>query len=181
METISMTKPIKPLSASLFVIELTIFAFQVLTIFIVAFFISDMFASEQKFNGFISGKINATTVKEFLLTLFSVTFCLGLVTIAKELAPNKFISRIATEILDEIPRTIYLLGSNVTAVTLAIAVYLPQKSSASIPVAGGLYIVSILFAVTFFIYGFGIKVLLVRRRNKLGSRQALFREEGGNI
>jgi hypothetical protein len=179
MKITSMTKPKKPLSVSFFIIELTIFAFQVLTIFIVAFFISDMFTSEQKFNGFISGKINAVTVKEFLLTLFSVTFCLGLVTIAKELAPTNFISRITTEILDEIPRTIYLLGSNVTAVTLAIAVYLPQKSSTTIPVAGGLYIVSLLFAVVFFMYGFGIKALLVRRRNKQGSRQALFREEEG--
>jgi hypothetical protein len=150
-------------------IELAAFFFQVLVIFVVTFFISDMFDNSARLNEFLSGKINTNTMKEFFLTLFAVTFCFGLVAIAKEISSNQFVSAIADEVLNEIPRTIYVFGSTITAVALSAAIvsagHAPAGSKANIGFG-----LAAFFATVFFTYGCGAKALLAAKRKKTAKK-----------
>lgn len=139
--------------------EFCIFAAQTLTLFIVAYIISDSLSNEDRLMGFINGKINTTTMKELGLTLFSATFVLGLFSLIQEISSSHHLKKISREVLFELPRTIYLFGSSITASTIAIAFFLSSHpQSTAEPVAG--YIgLSAFFAITFFVYGSALKAL----------------------
>lgn len=147
-------------------IELCVFIAQVLIIFIVAYFISDSLDSEKRLTEFVSSKVNPTTMKELGLTLFSVTFVLGLLTLAKEFIPSKFVETISSEIILELPRTIYLFGSSITASTLAIASFISNHPEVTTQPTPNYLWASAFFAISFFIYGCSIKLaLLIKQRN----------------
>lgn len=80
-------------SLTFYLTELCVFLSQVVVIFLVAYFISDMMQSEERLSSFVTSKVNALTFREFWLTLFSVTFVLGLLFIIKETAPSRFIEK----------------------------------------------------------------------------------------
>lgn len=164
--------------SQLFATELMVFLSQILVFFTVAFLMSNMFASEQKLNEFINGKLNATTVSEFIWTLVAVICCHGLIDFLGRLAPGKFFSRISAEVLDDFPRTIYLFGSSTTAIFLSIAMYSAIHPSTTksiggifmtIPVGTFSYL-SIFFGLTFFLYGFFLKTRLACQREKKGNQ-----------
>ncbi len=155
------TSPVKD-GISFVFIEFCVFAAQILVIFIVAYFISDSL-SEERLTEFLNGKINAHTMKEFGLTLFAVTFVLGLLALVKELVPSRYVEKISTEVLLELPRTIYLFGSSITASTIAVTWFLASHPEATKQPASGYFWLSIFFAFTFFVYGCGAKWLLLRR------------------
>lgn len=142
-------------------IELCVFIAQVLIIFIVAYFISDSLDSEKRLTEFVNGKVNSATMKELGLTLFSATFVLGLLTLAKEFIPSKFVETISSEIILELPRTIYLFGSSITASTLAIASFLSSHPEVTTRPTPNYLWASAFFAVSFFTYGCAIKLILL--------------------
>ena len=158
------TKPAETLGVSFWVTEFFVFLSQVAVIFLVAFFISDMFHSESRLTEFVNGKINTNTMTELLLTLFAITFVMGLLAIAKEIIPIGLVEKIASEILYELPRTIYLFGSSITAVTAAVATFISNHPDATNKPAAGFFAMSVFFALTFFAYGCGAKALLTLKK-----------------
>jgi len=157
------THPVKD-GISFVFIELCVFAAQVLVIFIVAYFISDSLSSEERLMEFVNGKVNMHTIKELGLTLFSVTFVLGLLALTKEVVPSSYVEKVSGEVLLELPRTIYLFGSSITASTIAIAFFLSSHPQAATQPAVGYFGLSAFFALSFFGYGCGAKVLLLSKR-----------------
>ncbi|HTN29905.1 MAG TPA: hypothetical protein VL178_03610 [Pseudomonas sp.] len=153
-------------SMTFYLTELCVFLSQVLIIFLVAYFISDMMQSEERLSSFVSSKVNALTFREFWLTLFSATFVLGLLFIIREMAPSRFVEKIATEVINELPRTIYLFGSSMTALTAAVAVFLAVNPTENAIPAAGLFGTSLFFAFIFFVYGCGAKFLLIRKKRQ---------------
>lgn len=87
-------------------VELCVFLSQAIVIFIVAYFVSDMLQSEERLTIFVNNKLNSLTMSEFGLTLFAVTFVLGLLYIIRDMAPSPLVERIAGEVINELPRTI---------------------------------------------------------------------------
>lgn len=159
------TNPVKG-GISFVFIELCVFAAQVLVIFIVAYFISDSLASEERLTEFVNGKVNTHTMKELGLTLFAVTFVLGLLALVKEFVPSTYVEKVSTEVLLELPRTIYLFGSSITASTIAIAFFLSSHPEATKQPASGYFWLSAFFALSFFGYGCGAKGVLLLKRTK---------------
>ena len=103
-------------------VEFFVFASQVIVIFLVTFFTTDMLSNETRLTEFVAGNLNVNTMTELGLTLFAATFVFGVVAIAKEVASAPIVELVASEVLAEIPRTIYLFGSTITAVTVAVAI-----------------------------------------------------------
>lgn len=159
------SNPIKD-SISFVFIEFCVFSAQVLVMFIVAYFISDSLASEERLTEFVSGKVNMHTTKELGLTLFAVTFVLGLLALVKEFVPSAYVEKVSTEILLELPRTIYLFGSSITASTIAIAFFLSSHPEATTQPASGYFWLSAFFALTFFGYGCVAKGVFLAKRAK---------------
>lgn len=159
------TNPVKD-GISFVFIELCVFAAQVLVIFIVAYFISDSLASEERLTEFVNGKVNMHTMKELGLTLFAVTFVLGLLALVKEFVPSDYVEKVSTEVLLELPRTIYLFGSSITASTIAIAFFLSSHPEATKQPASGYFWLSAFFALSFFGYGCVAKGVLLHKRAK---------------
>lgn len=149
--------------------ELCVFLAQVLVIFIVAFFISDSLSSEERLTEFVNGKINMHTMYELGLTLFAVTFVLGLLTLIKEGVPSSYVEKIIGEVLFELPRTIYLFGSCITASTVAMAFFLSAHPQATTQPAAGYFGLSAFFALSFFGYGCGAKAFFLSKKAKSAS------------
>lgn len=147
-------------------LELCVFAAQVLVIFVVAYFISDSLASEERLVEFVSGKVNTHTMKELGLTLFAVTFVLGLLALVKELVRSDYVEKVSTEVLLELPRTIYLFGSSITASTIALAFFLSSHPEATKEPASGYFWMSAFFALSFFAYGCTAKAGFLLKRAK---------------
>jgi hypothetical protein len=159
------TTPVKD-GISFVFIELCIFAAQVLVIFIVAYFISDSLASEERLTEFVNGKVNMHTMKELGLTLFAVTFVLGLLALVEKFVPSGYVEKVSTEVLLELPRTIYLFGSSITASTIAIAFFLSSHPEATKQPASGYFWLSAFFALSFFGYGCVAKAVFLPKRAK---------------
>lgn len=159
------THPVKD-GISFVFIELCVFAAQVLVIFIAAYFISDSLSSEERLTEFVNGKINMHTMKELGLTLFAVTFVLGLLTSIREVVPSSYVEKVSGEVLLELPRTIYLFGSSITASTIAIAFFLSSHPQATTQPAAGYFGLSAFFALSFFGYGCVAKALFLSKRAK---------------
>jgi heme/copper-type cytochrome/quinol oxidase subunit 3 len=147
-------------------IELCVFAAQVLVFFIVAYFISDSLASKERLAEFLNGKINTYTLKELGLTLFAVTFTLGLLAQIKVIVPSSYVEKVSTEVLLELPRTIYLFGSSITASTLAIASFISSHPETIKQPASDYFWLSAFFALSLFGYGCTAKYFFLLKRGK---------------
>lgn len=162
------------LNASFYFTELLIFLSQVIVIFLVAFFTTDLLRNETRLEEFANAKINNSTMSEIGLTLLAITLWLGVLTIIKEFADSSFLSKLSGEILNELPRTIYFFGSSITAAILAIAVYTMNHPASHAKPASGYFLLAAWLALVAFIYGCGLKALLTvkaRKKNTLHAKQ----------
>lgn len=141
-------------------IEFCIFISQVAVIFFVAFFISHMFSSESRFTEFITSKMNAHTMTELVLTLIAVTLVLGILAILKQISSSALLEKIVSEVINDLPRTIYLFGSSITAITLSVAVYINIHPEEAIK-PFKYFASAAFFALSFFTYGCLLKYFLL--------------------
>ena len=159
-----MTKnEVKNTKLMFFATELIIFAAQVFVFFLVAVFTSDFLRSEERLTEFIKTKINNNTWGELGFTLLAITVALGVISIIKQISTSRFLDKIAQEVFIELARTIYVFGSSVTAIMLAVSVFLYNKPQPTSGPAKKYFIMAGLFAITTFIYGFGFKALLAAK------------------
>lgn len=159
----------QPTTASFIFTELCIFSSQVFVFFLVAVFTSDFLRNEERLNEFSISKVNGNTMTELGLTLLAITVALGVLTILSALASSKFIERLSHEILQELPRTIYFFGSSITAITIAVAVFIDNHPTASTKPASGFAAIAVFFALSFFTYGCGLKALLLAKERRLAT------------
>lgn len=159
----------QPTIFSFVFIELCIFASQVFVFFLVAVFTSDFLRSEQRLTEFSESKVNSNTMSELGITLLAITVALGVLSILSTLAPSKFVERLSREILQELPRTIYFFGSSITAITMAVAVYISNHPTTSTRPASGFAAMAAFLAISFFIYGCGLKALLLVKEKRLAT------------
>lgn len=161
------TQPVHDVDLSDFIaIEFSIFAAQTLIFFIVIYFISDHLVSEDRITAFINGKINDFTMKELSLTLFSITFVIGLFALIKEITSFEWLEKLSANILFELPRTFYLFGSNIVASVLAIAFFLFSHPEATQRPATSFLAFAAYFTLVFFVFGCSLKWLFSQKRGK---------------
>lgn len=159
-------KSSEALGINFWFIEFCVFISQVVVIFFVSFFISDMFRSEGRLTEFVNGKVNTNTITELLLTIGALIFVMGALAVAKEFIPSNMVEKIAGDVLHELPRTIYLFGSSITAVTAAVATFIYNHPESTSKPAAGFFAMSAMFAFTFFAFGCGAKALLTLKKNR---------------
>ena len=155
-----------PTTVSFVLTEFCIFAAQFFVFFLVAVFTSDFLRNEERLTEFSISKVNGNTIGELGLTLLAITVALGVLSILSELAPSKFLERLSHEMLQELPRTIYFFGSSITAITIAVAVFINNHPTTATKPAG-FAAMAIFFAFSFFAYGCGLKALLLAKERKL--------------
>lgn len=150
--------------------ELCVFLSQFFVFFIVTFFISNMLNDEDKLTDFVSGKLNGSTSLEIFLTLFAITSVIGLLFFIREMTISGFAEKVAREVIRELPRTIYLFGSSISAVTIAAALFLLMNPESMEEVeegsdlgVGGIVAMSLFIGGSFFAYGLAIKCGLNRK------------------
>jgi len=154
--------------------EFCVFLSQFFVFFIVTFFISNMLNDEDKLTSFVSSKLNGSTSLEIFLTLFALTSVIGVLFFIREMTITGFSERVAKEVIRELPRTIYLFGSSISAVTIAAALFLcmnPEsmkevKEESNLGV-GGIILMSLFIGGSFFAYGLAIKCGLNRKAEHL--------------
>ena len=151
---------------SFYFTELAIFLSQVAVIFLVAFFTTDLLRNETRLAEFSGAKINGSTMGEIGLTLVAITLWLGVLAILKEFVESPLLSKISSEVLSELPRTIYFFGSSISAAVLAIAVYIANHPETSSRPASGYFATAGLLAFTAFVYGCGLKAILTSKARK---------------
>lgn len=156
----------QPSNLHLVITELFVFLSQVFVFFLVTVFTSDFLRNEERLAGFIKTKINSHTLGELGFTLLAITVAVGVIAIIKEMASSKFVENIAKEVINELPRTIYVFGSSITAMMLAVAVFYYNQPPDTSKQAQSFFMMAGLFAVVTFTYGFGIKTALSLKARK---------------
>lgn len=156
----------QPSNLDFIITELFVFLSQVFVFFLVTVFTSDFLRNEERLAEFIKSKINSHTWGELGFTLLAITVALGVIAIIKEMASSKFVGNIAREVINELPRTIYVFGSSITAMMLAVAVFYYNQPPAASKQAQSFFVMAGLFAIATFTYGFGIKAALTLKARK---------------
>lgn len=146
--------------------ELFVFLSQVFVFFLVAVFTSDFLKNEQHLAEHIKIKVNNNTFEELGLTLLAITVALGTIFIIKQIIQLEIVDRVASEILIELPRTIYIFGSSITGLMLAVAWFYLINQSTQPNMARTFILISVVFSIIAFLYGYGLKVALARKDNK---------------
>lgn len=112
-----------------FGIELAIYLAQVATFVLVLLFLSNFLSSEDILTKVLMAKLEGNgTLKDFAITLLATFTIYGMVSALAFRLKGGPIGRIAQGILEELPRSLYLFGANLTAVCLVGASYLHSTS-----------------------------------------------------
>ncbi|KLT73678.1 hypothetical protein PL75_01665 [Neisseria arctica] len=153
---------IKNKKIQFFIEELVAFGMQTLILFVVIVLISNFFQNSTELIKFSESKF--VSIREFFLTLLGTIFAIGILTTIQRLVDDRsnFLSKIIDNTLLEFPRIIYLFGSTLVAVTASIGIYLLIEPDG---VNNPTFFIghSLLFAVSFFVYGIAIKYLLIKK------------------
>lgn len=132
--------------------ELIIFLSQVAVFFMVAVFTSNFLSSEEKLVSFSEQKINNGSLGELALTFLAILVVIGLFTTLGRVFENKYIEHHVSEVLCEMPKTIYVFGSAATGVMLAITLFIYLNPDAKTSVKD-LVALTLAFSFMIFIYG----------------------------
>ncbi|MDO4696831.1 MAG: hypothetical protein Q4A49_04800 [Neisseria sp.] len=151
--------------SSFIIEELLAFLIQFIILFCVIVLLSNCLSNEDVLVKFAESKLDST--HELFLTFLATIFALGLLTTIQKLLGDKytFWNKIIDNTLLEFPRTIYLFGSSLTSVTASVGLYIKlHPNNKDNPTFFFTY--AIFFAIVFFIYGCGMKYLLIRNTLK---------------
>lgn len=149
-----------------FVTELFVFLSQVFVIFLVAVFTSDFLRNEDRLVEFVTSRVNKNFLSELGLTLLAITVAIGLLTIVKTFGPEGKIEALSQKLLTELPHTIYFFGSSITATTLSVAIFTANHSQSESMQASSYSAMAAFFAISTFIYGFGLKALVLSKTKR---------------
>jgi len=164
---------VQPVDISFFVIEFLIFCSQILTIYLVGFFISGLFKNEKALLDFALSKLQANSIGEFGLTVLAILVLIGLIATVTEFFPTHMSHKILRKVIEEFPRTIYLFGSSLTATLLSVATFSVVNSNSNTSRGPKYFLMSGIFGFMFFVMGCGLKAFIQYRRNLQASQSDL--------
>ncbi|PSV88674.1 hypothetical protein [Photobacterium iliopiscarium] len=142
--------------------EFVVFVSQIFMFFMVTIFVSNFLNNEDKLINFLNQKINDGTIGDLILSLLAILIVIGLFTTLDRVIDNKHVKFYIDEVLNEIPKLIYTLGSSVTGSMLATSLFLvlnPNIEITAIKTAT----TAISFAFIVFIYGCGFSYIFKRK------------------
>jgi hypothetical protein len=140
--------------------ETTIYAVQVLTFALVAFFVSNLFQDEVALQKLMAERINDLSLKELFSTLASILIILGSLYALAEKTEIQFFNEVMPIVYKEFPRTIYLFGSSIGGSLLASAAYLitaGQGKAVDLRLGYSTMAMALMFIVVFFILGYALR------------------------
>ncbi|GAD31294.1 hypothetical protein L4D04_22215 [Photobacterium angustum] len=149
--------------------EFIIFLSQIVIFFMVTIFVSNFLSNEDKLVNFLNQKINDGTKSELFLSLLAILFVIGLFTTLDKIFDNKQINLYIDEVLYEIPKLIYTLGSSVSGAMLASTLYLifnPTPEITAIKTAGS----AVSFAFIVFVYGCFFSYMFKRKTHIINTQ-----------
>ncbi|WER45592.1 hypothetical protein CupriaWKF_15030 [Cupriavidus sp. WKF15] len=149
-------------------LEFGVFLAQMAVFFLVAVFLSHFLESRELLNAYTEAKLGNHLLAEFWFTLLGVVVMLGLLSLIAGIAHTNALGRLSSEVLQEVPRTIYFFGSTAagTASAWAVHEWAYGTSSAAIEALRA----AAIFASGAFVAGFILKALL--SSTKSGDRHA---------
>lgn len=154
------------LDVEFFAVETSIFALQTAVLFLVGYFGSYMFTNEQKFIELVNSRVSSLSVNEFMITMLVLVFCFGVVALAYFFTPISAFQRVLRELVSEFPRTVYLFGSNLSALGLLMYAYACEHPGVKVGTPEKYLKIAVFFAVAFLFIGIGFKCLIVLRGQK---------------
>lgn len=150
--------------------ELVIFLSQVLVFFMVTIFATDFLNSEDTLLRISTQKMSGTTINELGLTIIAILLVIGIFAAFGKIFEHKYVEHFVNEVLYEIPRTIYIFGSSVTGVMLAIAWFNHSNPGASTLNTAQMVTISAFTAIVMFAYGCILSIAFKRKSHILGTK-----------
>ena len=123
---------------------------------------SGRFGDEEALTGAVMTRLEANSGEEFLLTLVAITFVIGIFATIHYFSEIAFLSKIIVNIIEELPRIIYLFGANLAAVSLMIGFYLSKNPDGATEPAR-FYSLAAFFGVSMFVYGFLLRFIIQKK------------------
>lgn len=142
-------------------LEFGVFLAQIVVFFLVAVFLSHFLESRELLSTYTEAKLGPHLTSEFWLTLLGVVVVLGFLSLIAGIAHTNALGRLSSEVLQEVPRTIYFFGSTAagTAFAWTIHEWAHGTRAAAIDALGA----AAIFASGAFLAGFVLKALLSSR------------------
>lgn len=119
----------------------------------VAVFTSNFLKSESALVAYAEQKINEGSMGELSLTFLAILVVVGLFAAVGRIFTADIVESYISNVLSEVPRTIYFFGSSVTGVMLAIFLFISNNGGQSEAQLGHVALLAVIFAVMPFLYG----------------------------
>ncbi|MGN7919698.1 hypothetical protein [Lysobacter sp. 22409] len=134
-----------------------IFLASVASLYLLIWLSTNQLSTEESVNRVLMSKLQGNTVSDLGYTILALFIVYSPIGLALRYKRGGMIYRIADAIIDELPRTIYFFGANLTAVSLAGCIYLQATNDAA---SGKFLGFAVFFAATFFSGGCFLKSVL---------------------
>lgn len=156
---------IEPPLPEFVLMEFATFVCQTSIFYMVAVLSSDLLSDEDRLVAYVSSRIGSTAVLELCIVVPVSFFIVGVLHTVSDRCSSRWIKRLIDKVLQDIPRTIYLFGSSVAGVLLALSTF-SYKSADPNVVTGSIIFVSAIAATTFFVYGCFASYFLSRKSSR---------------
>lgn len=143
---------IKPPLPEFALMELATFTCQTFIFYMVAVVSSDLLSDEDRLVAYVSSRIGSIAVQELCIVVPVSFLVVGVLHTLSDKCSSRWAKRLIDRVLQDIPRTIYLFGSSVAGVLLALSTFSYKSADPNI-VTGSIVFVSAIAAITFFLYG----------------------------
>lgn len=141
------------------------FAAQVMVFFLVAAFVSRMFQEEQSLANYLNSKVHEHTIVEFCATVVALVAVVGILFVfvrGGDRRPSSFVQRVGDEVILDLPRVLYALGSSITGPVLAVGCFLIRNPQNQVPGPGWWFAMAAFFALFFLVSGVSLSYYLKR-------------------
>ncbi|MEL7068617.1 MAG: hypothetical protein AAGN15_08210 [Cyanobacteria bacterium J06581_3] len=139
--------------------ELATFTCQTFIFYMVAVLSSDLLSDKDRLVAYVSSRIGNIAVQELLIVVPVSFLVVGMLHTLSDKYSSRWAKRLIETVLQDIPRTIYLFGSSVAGVLLALSTFSHRSADPSI-VTGSIVFLSVIAAITFFLYGCFVSYIL---------------------
>ena len=128
-----------------------------LVICLVIWLLSGQMSSEEELTKVLMAKLDGSSNKEFVYTLFALVSVFGVVAIARHFLETGVIHDISSAVMDEFPRTIYFFGANLSSASLMAGIYLNLNPSATSTHPYTFFLYATTFGMVFFFSGYFLR------------------------
>lgn len=142
----------KPPFLEFFLIELATFICQMFIFFMVAVVISVFLSDKDRLVAYASSRLGDIAIQELVTVIFVSFAIVGVLYPLSNRHLSRWAERLIERVLQDIPRTIYLFGSSVAGVLLAICIFSLRSGDPSIVATSSAFL-SIVSAIAFFAWG----------------------------